>query len=116
MLAALRRRDPLPGREEPCIGALLDRLDFLAQECERPTTQLTQHLGIAPLAFDAAGTELAIDDATSCGESLEHGVRPLKGDLIALEQLSHDERSVRAGIAADEIVEWMVDRIGECTR
>ena len=54
-----RRRDPLPGGEEPGERDRVDGLDLAPQLRERPAPEQAQDLGIAVLALGAAGPELA---------------------------------------------------------
>ena len=63
--ASRRRRppvDPLPGGQEAAERRLVGRLDLLAQRGERRPAKPPQDVGIAPLPFGAARTELAADE------------------------------------------------------
>ena len=64
--------DPLPRRREPAEHRLIDRLDLVAQLGERAAPQHAQHAGVGPLAPRAAGTELALDQASFGGEPHQH--------------------------------------------
>ena len=61
--AAPAPTDALPGGEEPDERRRVDGLDLVAQRGERAPAQRAQHAGVAPLALDAAGPELAVHDA-----------------------------------------------------
>ena len=56
--APARRRDAVPRGEESGQCLLLDGFDLAAQRGERAAAELTQHLGVAPLAADTVGPEL----------------------------------------------------------
>ncbi len=107
------RRDVVPGREEAGERLLLDRLDLPAQRGERATAELAQHVDVAVLARHALGTELA-DDETLV--ALERGERA--GDALgwcseAIRDIGGEERSVRAGVPADDLLERARHRVGE---
>ena len=53
---------PCQLRQEAAERRLLGRLDLAPQRGERRAAQPAQHVGVAPLALDAAGPELAADE------------------------------------------------------
>ena len=91
--------DALPGGQEAGERALVGGLDLLAQHGERRTAQAPQHLGMAPLAFAAAGPQLAADELAGALELAQRGGRV---DAVAGAQLVRRERSVRLRVAARE--------------
>ena len=54
--------DPVPARQEAPERGLLGRLDLAAKRGERRAPQPAQHVGVAPLALDAARPQLATDE------------------------------------------------------
>ena len=61
-VAALADRgDAVPRRQEPRQRDRVDRLDLAPQLRQRPPAKQPQHVRIAPLAFRAAGPELAAE-------------------------------------------------------
>ena len=111
--AAPAAADALPRREEPNEGRRVDRLDLVAQRGQRTPAQGAQHAGVAPLALDAAGAELAVHDPARGFEAGHCLAGALGGDPEPRGDVVDDERNVRAREAGDEIVERMRDRIGE---
>ena len=55
--------DALPRGQEARERRGVDRLDLVPHRRERPAPQHAQHVRVAPLALDAAGTELAVEHA-----------------------------------------------------
>ena len=91
--------DPVPAGQEAPERRLLGRLDLAPQRGERGATEPPQHVGVAPLALGAAGTELAADEL----------VRPLEllQDRLDVEaepraRLRGRERPAPARVALDE--------------
>ena len=75
-----RRGWPMPcqrGQEAGQRGGV-DRLDLLAQRGERPAPELAEDVGVAPLALDAVGPELAAHDPAVALEHLEGGRGPVR--------------------------------------
>ena len=66
--------DPVPTREEPPERRLLGRLDLAPQRRERGAPQTAEHVRVAPLALDAAGTELAADERVLALELAKQGL------------------------------------------
>ena len=58
-------RQPVPVHEEAAERRRLNRLDLLPQPRQRSLPHRAQHLGVAPLAAAAAGTEFAVDHPAS---------------------------------------------------
>jgi hypothetical protein len=54
--------DSVPARQEAAERRLLGGLHLLAESSEGRATQPPQHVGVAPLALGASGTELAADE------------------------------------------------------
>ena len=91
----------------------LDRLDLVAQPGERPAAQRPQHLGVAPLGARARGRNSPSTTrpwAASRASVWWHDGDP---EAEARGHLGGDERPVGAGVAADEVAERIVDRLGE---
>jgi hypothetical protein len=91
--------DAVPARREARERALVDRLDLMAQGGQRGAPQPAQHLGVAPLALRAAGTQLAAHKLAGALQPRQHGreVEP-----VAVAQHAALERAVGARPAAHE--------------
>ena len=70
-----RRHESLPRRQEPPERRGVDGLDLLSERGERPATEPSEHVDVAPLAFDAPpavrGAELAVGDASARLQRIE---------------------------------------------
>ena len=91
----------MPHLDEAGVRLGLDRLDLAAQRGQRTATQLSQHLGIAVLATDATGSELAMHDAIRSLERGEGAGDPLDGRRKPPRHIGCRERAMRAGVARD---------------
>ncbi len=103
----------VPGRQEPGKRLLLDRFDLLAQRCQRPAAQLSQHIDIAVLARHAARAELADDQSLLTLQRCERAGDPLGWRTETSGHLGSEERPVSSGVATDDLLERTGDRIGE---
>src|SRR5262245_19872398 len=63
--------EAMPAGQEAGIEARLDGLDLGGQLGQRGALEPTQHLDVAPLAFAAAGHELALEQPTLGEQALE---------------------------------------------
>src|SRR4029077_11094767 len=99
---APRRADALPRGQEPAEGRRLDGLDLLAQRGEGPLTELTQDLGVAPLALGAVGPELAAQQQPALGPAGEQVLDEVDGQAEAGGGLPGGERRMSAGPAAEQ--------------
>ena len=114
--AAEAAADVLPGGQEPRQRDRLDRLDLVAQPGQRPSPQGAQHLGVTPLGARARGPELALEHASLGGEPGQRLVAHGDAEAEPLGHLGGGERPVRAGIAADQVAQRVLDRLGEHVR
>ena len=95
----------MPRREEPSERRLLGRLDLLPQRRERRPPQPPQNIGVAPLALDAARTQLAADELVGPLEPREDRLHRVGLERVAGGRLIGRERSPRAGEATEQHVQ-----------
>ena len=90
----------LPRGQEARQGALVGGLDLAAQDRQRGPSQAPQHLGVAPLALGAAGSQLTADELAGTLELAQHraGIHP-----VAVTQLGRGERAMCPGVTADQL-------------
>jgi hypothetical protein len=95
----------VPAGQEAAERGLLGRLDLLAQRGERGAAQATKDVGIAPLALDAAGTQLAAHELLVALELAE-----LRLDVApeVLVRLRRRERPPPFRIPVDELLQCRV--------
>ena len=108
--------DVLPRGEEAAECSCIDRLDLLSERRKRPAAQPSQHFGIAPLAADSPGPELALHDPLLPPQLAERSEGHSGSDTESGGDIRHREWPVRACVAADEIAERVVDRLDEHRR
>ena len=102
----------MPAREEPPERRLFGRLDLAPQRRERGAPQTAEHVRVAPLALEAAGTELAADERVLALELAKQGldvhaepcVRLRGRERPAPARVAPHELSQRVGAAAEECV------------
>ena len=109
--AAPLRPDPLPRHHETAERIGLDRLDLLAQFCQRAPAQAPEHVRLHPLALGAARPELAFDEAPGFREPLQQRPRHRHTQPIACCQLRHGEGAVRAGETHGEVASGVAHRL-----
>src|SRR3546814_7127934 len=63
--AAPRLADAVPAREEASQRGGVDGLDLTAQRSQRPASQLSQHVAVAPLPLHPVRTALSSEEPTS---------------------------------------------------
>ena len=107
---------PCHDLDEPRVGLRLDRFDLATQHGQRPPAQLAQHVDIAVLATDAARAELAVHDAVGGLERGERADDALDRRCEAAGDIGRGERAVGAGVAGDQRLQRMGDRLGERQR
>ena len=92
----------MPREREASERGLLDRLDLLAQACERALPQRAQHAAVDPLRAARAGAELPLEDRARLRE-LAKGTADLGGaDAETAGELDGGEGSVGAREAPNE--------------
>ena len=85
--------------EEPCEGGAVDRLDFLAQPRQRAPAQHAQHVLVAPFAFDAAGSEVAVQQRAGRLQPSQRLAHERFGQRPARCRFAREERRMRAAEA-----------------
>ena len=95
---------------------MFDRFDFFAQRGERAAAEYAKHIVVAPLSLDPVRPELAPHDAALAFEFFQPDLEPFVFDAVPLAHLAAQERSVRLRVAAQQVAEGIVDRLGEGLR
>nr|CRL53536.1 hypothetical protein CPGR_00815 [Mycolicibacterium fortuitum subsp. fortuitum DSM 46621 = ATCC 6841 = JCM 6387]CRL80077.1 hypothetical protein CPGR_03273 [Mycolicibacter nonchromogenicus] len=106
----------LPGRQEATVGRSADRLHLRTQRSQGTSTQDPQDFGVAPLITGQIIDELAAHQSTVDGHATQNICGHPQPQPEPGSQLCGGERPVRAGIAADQVPERVVDGFGECRR
>ena len=83
---------------------------------QRAPSQGAQHLGVTPLRARSRGPELALQHAPLGGEPGQRLVAHGDAQAEPLGHLGGGERPVRAGVAADQVAQRVLDRLGEDVR
>ena len=104
------RRDPVPRRQEPGQGGLLDRLHLPAQAGQRPPPQEAQDIRIAPLPLGTTGPKLPAQDGVGGMETLERVLDRSQRHPPPRRRCRGEERSVGASPAGEESVECLHGR------
>ena len=107
---------PCQAGKEAAERLRVDRLDLATQRGERAPAQHAQHTVVAPLRRGPAGPELADDDAPVLLEPAQRLEHPIGGGAEPARGLLDGERTVRARVAGDELVEREGHRFGERDR
>ncbi len=103
----------MPLREEAGEGLLLDRFDLLAKGRQRTAAELAQDIHVAELTSHAARSELAHDESLVAFERSQRAGDPLRRSAEPPGDVGGQERAVRAGVPADDLLQRTGDRIGE---
>ena len=115
-----RRREPTPcqaGRKRasasPSTGSISRR-----KRSQGAATELTEHVVVAELAFGAAGPELAAQQIAAARDEQRSRADGSRSSAMPSQRATSRavERAVGAGVAAAEIAEWVIDRVGEHRR
>ncbi len=112
----IRTRNAVPCRQEAREHLLLDRLDLAPQRGERASSDLSQHLDVAPFAFDAVGPERAEHHTTFGLECPQHSGDAIGGNTQPARDCGHEEWRVRTREPRDDRLEWTRDGLGEVAR
>ena len=100
--AAARNGDAVPAGEQADEGVLFGGYHLAAQAGERLAADLLQHVGVAPFAMHALGTELAFEQFAIGVEAAEDGFDLRRRQAEARRGVGGGERSVSARVAAQE--------------
>ncbi len=112
--------DALPRADESAERVGFDRFDLFPQPRERSLPQRPQHVGAAPFSLDAARRELALEDAPRRRQARERLLRRRQRQAEPGGARLRGERSMRAGVALDEIADGIAyrrqQRLGQARR
>ena len=92
----------MPDGKEASEHGLLGRLDLFSQCGERGAAQTPEHIGIAPLALDAARAQLAAHEPVGTLEAREQLRDTAWLEVVAFRCLSCRERAVRPSEAREQ--------------
>jgi hypothetical protein len=100
--------DAVPVRQEApeCRG--IHRRDLVARAGERAPAQAPHDLGVAPLGLSAERANLAVHQLAAGLQQLEHRRELRRRQAEALAELPRRERPMRAGVAADQLLQRRV--------
>ncbi len=103
--------DSVPHREEAPESGPLGGLDLAAQRRERCATQAPEHLRVAPLTLDTAGTELAADEPVVPLERRQHLPHALRRECVAHRRLVRREGAAGPGEPCEQHREGIDDGV-----